>query len=63
MSKTFDPICHDLAKKFLAECPDDEDETNGFAAYIQDCAEWWMEEHSNKAVKKRADREAKRSWG
>jgi hypothetical protein len=52
MAKTFDPICHDLAKKFS---PDTESDAsiNDFAAYIQDCADWWNEEHSETAQRRR----------
>jgi hypothetical protein len=53
MAKTFDPICYDLAEKFADK--ESESSRTDFAKYIQDCAEWWMEEHSE-AAKARRDR-------
>lgn len=56
MAKTFDPICYDLAKKFAVV--DSEASVNSFAAYLQDCAEWWMEEHSEEAQRRRSTKTA-----
>ncbi len=54
MAKTFDPICYDLAKKFAPV--DSEASVTEFAIYLQDCAEWWMEEHSEEAARRRDTR-------